>query len=307
MDDNSNWEISAIYTYPVKSCQGISQNEARVSSTGLEYDRLWMVIDAKSNRFITQRQHPRLALVKPTIHAQDGYLELTAPDMPEPLRVPLTPDSSKGDRVCVRVWYDDVWGRCCGPEAAAWFSAFTGKPARLLSKDPETPRLVSRYAPAPEICPERPQSGFADVFPFHLITEESLEDVNCHVPRPLTDLNFRPNLVLRSRNRKAPAYDEESWKTLWFSDSGADGGWTMFVTSRTPRCTMPNVDLAVGKMSEDRQPMASLNTFRRTDPGKPNYACFGMQAAPQRIGQTIALGQSVHVRERGLHALTEPL
>ncbi|KAJ2602609.1 hypothetical protein GGF39_000640 [Coemansia sp. RSA 1721] len=311
--NSSGWVVEALYTYPVKSCQGVALDESLVGETGLVYDRLWMVINSKTGCFVTQRQMPQLALVSVKIDQNHGTLELSAPNMETALRLPLHPQKDKhlGERVKVRVWYDDVIGRCCGDDASAWFTQFTGRPARLLYKDPDEHRLVSRYLPKEGSCETPPKSGFADVFPFHITTRQSLQDVNSRVPRPLTHQHFRPNIVLAAADNAAdqgcPAYDEESWKRIEVAADHGQESWDMFVTSRTPRCTMPNVDLETGTMHSDGEPMRTLRTFRLSDPGKPNFVCFGMQAAPQRIGQNIRVGQTVAVVERGYHSLTEPL
>ncbi|KAJ2104379.1 hypothetical protein IW146_008654 [Coemansia sp. RSA 922] len=305
---NDKWTVSALYTYPIKSCQPTSLSSSLVSETGLLYDRLWILTDAKSGRFVTQRQVPQLALIKVSIDTKSSTLELSAPSMPTTLQLPLHPQPGVdlGEQYKVRIWYDDVYGRCCGEAAQAWLTTFVGKPIRLLYKDSAETRLVSRYLPDDETCHLPPQSGFADVFPFHIITDTSLDHVNQHVPLPLTHHHFRPNIVLSATNSDAPPYDEETWKRIEF-DSSEDKTWSMFVTSRTPRCTMPNVDLSTGTMRSDGEPIKSLRKFRCTDPGKPTYVCFGMQATPQHAGQVIRLGQVVTVRERGFHSLTQPL
>ncbi|KAJ2822116.1 hypothetical protein IWW50_004349 [Coemansia erecta] len=291
------WTVAGLYTYPVKSCQGVALDSSPMTSTGLKYDRLWMFVDAQSTRFVTQRQVPRLALVRVAIDEKHGRLELTAPSMPV-LHVPLQ-SQELGAPVSVRVWYDTVAGRRCAADADAWATQFVGRPTWLLCKDPGEPRLVSRYVPGG--CTDAPQSGFADVFPLHVTTEPSLADVNKHVPRTLSHLHFRPNIVLASPS--AAPYVEETWKRVEIGDER----WSLFITSRTPRCSMPNVDLESGTMAEDKEPMASLRTFRCVDPGKPSFVCFGMQAAPQRIGHAISVGDTVSVSEYGEHSLTEPL
>ncbi|KAJ2701222.1 hypothetical protein H4218_001515 [Coemansia sp. IMI 209128] len=301
---SDDWTVSALYTYPIKSCQPIPLTSSPISATGLLYDRLWMLTDAHTGRFITQRQVPRLALIKVAINPDSNTLELSAPSSPA-LRLPLNPQTTDlGAQYKVRVWYDDVYGRCCGEAARKWLTAFVGKPTRLLYKDSNETRLVSRYLPDDPTCLLPPQSGFADVFPFHITTEPSLAHVNQHVPLPLTHQHFRPNIVLAAEG--ASPYDEETWKRMEF-EAPDERTWSMFVTSRTPRCTMPNVDLSTGEMRTDGEPMKSLRKFRCSDPGKPTYVCFGMQATAQHSGQTISIGQKVTIRERGFHSLTQPL
>ncbi|KAJ2476877.1 hypothetical protein IWW56_004671 [Coemansia sp. RSA 2131] len=295
--ENDEWTVAGLYTYPVKSCQGVALRSSTVTATGLQYDRLWMLVDARSGRFVTQRQHPRLALIQVTINEKRGMLELDAPGM-STLQVALNP-TDLGAQVPVRVWYDTVMGRRCSAHADSWVTQFTGKPTWLLYKDPHHPRHVSRYVPAK--CSPVPQAGFADVFPLHVTTDSSLSDVNLRVPHKLSHTHFRPNIVLTHPH--AAPYEEERWTRV---EIGRDC-WSLFITSRTPRCSMPNVDLAVGAMREDKEPMTSMRTFRCVDPGKPSFVCFGMQAAPQRVGHTVCVGDPVVVREYGEHSLTEPL
>ncbi|KAJ2500594.1 hypothetical protein GGH96_002637 [Coemansia sp. RSA 1972] len=297
--ESDEWTVCGLYTYPVKSCQGIALQSSTVTATGLQYDRLWMLVDARSGRFVTQRQHPRLALIRVTINEKCGMLELDAPGM-STLQVALNP-TDLGARVPVRVWYDTVMGRRCSAHADAWVTQFVGKPTHLLYKDPgpDHVRLVSRYVP--EKCAHAPQAGFADVFPLHVTTSPSLADVNSRVPHKLSHTHFRPNIVLSHPH--ALPYEEERWTRV---EIGQDR-WSLFITSRTPRCSMPNVDLEVGAMREDKEPMTSMRTFRCVDPGKPSFVCFGMQAAPERTGHTVCVGDPVVVREYGEHSLTEPL
>ncbi|KAJ2084331.1 hypothetical protein H4R24_000124 [Coemansia sp. RSA 988] len=300
---DSKWTVSALYTYPVKSCQGVSMDSSPVTKTGLKYDRKWMIINAKSGRFVTQRQVPSLALIRVSINAP--WLELSTPSMSSVLRLPLHPkDTELGLPNKVRVWYDDVVGRCCGEEASLWLTEFVGRPMRLLYKDPDSPRFISRYVPPADLCQVPAQSDFADVHPFHIVTDVSLNEINRHVPRKLSPANFRPNIVLSAVDSAALPYDEETWKRIEFEDKQH---WSMFVISRTPRCTVPNVDLETGQMCSDGEPMASLRKFRCVDPGNPKFVCFGMQAVPSNIDQIVCVGQSVAVCERGSHSLTEPL
>ncbi|KAJ2516896.1 hypothetical protein H4217_004299 [Coemansia sp. RSA 1939] len=311
-DALTKWRVSALYTYPVKSCQPAVLQESSITETGLAYDRLWVLTDKRLGRFVTQRQVPKLVLVKVTIDEASNVLELSADAMATTLRLPLHPQPEKdlGERFKVRIWYEDAYGRCCGEHANSWLSEFTGKPIRLLYKDADTQRLVSRYVPSKEVCPTAPQSGFADLFPFHITTDVSLNDVNKHLTRPLTHKTFRPNIVLTTDSPIVPPYDEETWRRIEFigdNTSNADMNWSMFITSRTPRCSMLNVDMDTGTMVPDREPYVSLLEFRCVDAGQPKFSCFGMQATPQTVGQNIRVGQEMYVRERGVHLLTEPL
>ncbi len=74
--------IAALNVYPVKSCRGIACERAQVNVRGLSIadagDREWMIVDC-AGRFVTQREHPRLALVGTAVEA--GHLTLNAPGL----------------------------------------------------------------------------------------------------------------------------------------------------------------------------------------------------------------------------------
>lgn len=54
--------VSALYYYPIKSCGAVRVDAAEIDDCGLRNDRRLLVIEPDGT-FITQRKHPRLALV----------------------------------------------------------------------------------------------------------------------------------------------------------------------------------------------------------------------------------------------------
>ena len=62
--------ISEINIYPIKSLAGISLESSKIERRGLEFDRRWLLVDEK-NKFLTQREFPKMATVKPAI-LKDG-------------------------------------------------------------------------------------------------------------------------------------------------------------------------------------------------------------------------------------------
>ena len=137
--------ISELFVYPIKSCAGIALNEARVLSTGLEYDRRWMAVDS-NGAMLTQRAYPRMALIRVEIDAQD--LVIRAPGMSE-LRTPL--DAARlGTAASVEttVWRDAAYGLDTGEECAKWFSEISrhaGVSSRLIrSASALSIRLIRR-------------------------------------------------------------------------------------------------------------------------------------------------------------------
>ncbi|HEY8357397.1 MAG TPA: MOSC domain-containing protein, partial [Ramlibacter sp.] len=70
--------IERLFVYPVKSCAAVEVRQALLTETGFDLDRAWMVVDAQG-AFMTQRELPRLALVKPTLKLSEVVLR--APGM----------------------------------------------------------------------------------------------------------------------------------------------------------------------------------------------------------------------------------
>src|ERR1043166_5755454 len=91
----SGVQVGALYVYPVKSCAGTPLEAAEVGPRGIVHDREFMLTDA-DGRFVTQREFPRLALVRPTL--EGDCLGFTAPGMP-PMRITPTDDGRRREVV----------------------------------------------------------------------------------------------------------------------------------------------------------------------------------------------------------------
>src|SRR5439155_16801071 len=169
-----------LFVYPVKSARAIARSRVRVAASGFEWDRQWMLVDARGT-FLSQRTHPQLARIVPEIGAD--ALVLHAPDVPA-LRVPL---DNRGEPVPVLVWKDACMGVDQGEAAHAWASRVTGEAVRLVRVAPDMASAAhARFAgttPAP--------LGFADGYPLLVCSQASLEDLDRRLPRPVPIERFR--------------------------------------------------------------------------------------------------------------------
>ncbi len=260
--------LSGLNVYPVKSAAGLALTVARVDRRGLAGDRRWMVVDG-ARAFLSQRTHPRLALVAAVPWPR--RLVLTAPGMP-PLTVASPPG---GALVPVRVWDDVCDAASAGDRAAQWFSRFLGLSCALVFLPGRSHRMVAARgtAPASEV-------GFADAFPFLLISEASLEDLNRRLAYPLPMNRFRPNLVVRG----CEPYAEDGWRTVRI------GGVLFHVVKACGRCATTTVDQATG--DRGREPLATLATYRRSD----GRVLFGQNLVHEGTG-VLRLGDGVTVVE----------
>jgi len=270
--------LAALLVYPVKSCAGMSLNEATLLDTGLDLDRAWMVVDAQGE-FVSQRELPRMALIRPTLRISD--LVLRAPGM---LALHLALDEvEKPARV--RVWDDAVSAWDMGDLAAQWFSDFLGQPLRLVRFDPDVRRLSSLKWTGGVEAPNQ----FSDGFPLLIASQASLDGLNQRLlaggHAAVEMARFRPNLVLAGLE----AHDEDRLDAIWIET----GGEPVQLRPVKPcaRCPIPNVDPATAEVN----PVVSdtLQAYRQ-DPRLGGAVTFGMNAIViQGDGALLRVGQRV--------------
>jgi len=261
--------LSAINLYPVKGIRAVAVDRALVTPAGLEHDRRWMVVDDRG-QFLSQRTHPRLALV--TGSTADGRLDLAAPGLP-PLHLQV-PDGIR--RLQVTVWDDQVDAAAADPRADRWLSRFLGRACRLAYLDDPSGRpLSSSHGKAREVV------SFADGYPCLLASTASLADLNGRLSDPLPMDRFRPNLVVEG----CGAFAEDGWRRL------AIGEAVFRFAGLCARCTVTTVDQQTGLSGCD-EPLRTLAGYRRQEKG----VMFGVNLVPERTGQ-VALGDRVTVLE----------
>jgi uncharacterized protein len=231
--------VVGLYIYPVKSARGIQKLRVRVGAGGFEWDRHWMLVDAKGT-FITQRTHPQVARLVPEIG--DDALTLTAPDLPA-LRLPLEPS---GESVPVRVWGHHCTALDQGSSAAEWATQAVGQSVRLVRVSPSMDRLANPKYAGSTFAP----LAFPDGFPILVCNQASLADLNERLPEPVPMERFRPNLVVSG----LPAFAEDRIESLQI------GGITLRLVKPCTRCTIPSIDQRSGEHSTDPSP--ELRRFR---------------------------------------------
>jgi len=130
-------------TLITQGCAGISIQEARCTPQGLPFDRRWMIVDEKTGRFMSQRTHPKMALINVSLPpevlsgksdaetAPDAHLTMSAPGVPAEVRVPLTISGAPKLRTA-SVWAWSGVAQDEGDGAAALLSTYMGRPVRLV-------------------------------------------------------------------------------------------------------------------------------------------------------------------------------
>jgi uncharacterized protein len=265
--------ISELNVFPVKSCRGISLQIGEVRATGFDGDRHWMIINEKG-RYLSQRELPRMALISPALTASG--LILNAPGMPQ---LDLTADS-KCAHIEVTVMMDRCTALDCGDAAAQWLTQFLGRPVRLARFNPDTTRAIH-----PSLWQGESDSKieFSDAFPFLILSENSLDDLNTKLATPLPMNRFRPSIVLRGLQ----PYDEDRIHSL------VAGDVRLQMVRPCTRCAITTTNQTTGE-ARGPEPLTTLKAFRWSK--EPRGVIFGHYAVVAAgVGGRLMAGQQLEV------------
>ena len=259
--------LSGLFVYPVKGARGISLERARAESLGIEHDRRFMIVDP-DGMFLTQREHPEIALIETAIEGDALILRAKGHG---PLRLPLRPEGPTDRRV--EVWSDKCRAVYMGDEAAAYLGDYLHRRVELVYMPADATRRVDgRYVNRKE------RVAFADAFPYLLTSEGSLDDLNARLAEGVPMDRFRPNLVVRG----APPWAEDAWTSF------SIGSVVFHSRKACSRCSVITVDQATGARGQD--PLATLSTFR----ARSNRVYFGWNLVAEgegelRVGDLVTL------------------
>lgn len=257
--------LSALYEHPLKSCRGNAVPRAEVEFEGLSRDRRFLAHTADGT-FISGRSHPSLVLVRAD---WDGsILRLAAPGRTDLIVRPQAVVSAS-----VAVWASrfPAWDQ--GDEAADWLSECVGEAVRLAWLG---------ASQRPLLWDEERRVTFADAAPCTALGDGSLRELSRRVGEPLSERRFRPNLFLAGLE----AFEEDGWRRFRI------GEVEFQVLDGCGRCEFTTVDPDTAERHPRREPVATLETFRRTDTG----VYFALNLMPLNRG-TLRVGDPVTVLE----------
>jgi uncharacterized protein YcbX len=265
--------LSEINIYPVKSLRGVSLNEAIVEDRGLRHDRRWMLVDEK-NHFLTQREFPVMARIKIDI---DGD-RFTAATDDLSISVPLHPSTEEFHTA--KIWGSTVRSQYYPAEIDAWFSEILGVGCRLVAMPEGAHRAVS---PAYAIRRFKDTVSYADGYPFMILSEASLSDLNSRLTEPVPMNRFRPNFVVAD----AEPFAEDKWRIIRINAT------VFHVVKPCERCNIPTIDQVTGEKT-GKEPLRTLSIFRNFK-GK---VLFGQNLIAENAGGVVKVGDTVEVLER---------
>lgn len=275
--------------YPVKGCAGTSTSDAFLTPAGLAHDRSFMVV-SEDGVFRTQRRHPRLALIRPTVSTDGARLTLESLDGTArhgTVRLDVTTSAPRRD---VDLFGAAFQGIDQGDDVAVWLSEVLGTPSRLVRVPPEHDRIADGLTPGP--------SGYADSSAVHLLSHASLALLNRRMAErgapPLPMNRFRPNIVVGSPDEGG----DGDWATVAHTEdrarhitiAGAELGYAKLAV----RCAVTLVEQEAGAR-QGPEPLRTLAGYRRATGGG---VVFGAKFSVITPGK-LSVGDEVAVQEWG--------
>ena len=261
--------VASLHIYPIKSLGGYSVNEARITDRGFEHDRRWMLVDT-SGRFITQREVPTMACLHCSPIA-DGFRVVDVRDG-DHIDLPLMLTGGPMSRG--RVFDDEVDVIHSSTTVSAWFAEKLDLTCSLVFMPDNTRRSVDpRYATG--------ITSLSDGFPYLILSQASLDDLNGRMTKAIPMDRFRPNIVVNGGS----AFQEDGWKEIGIGSS------RFALVKPCGRCVIPTTNQLTGGRS--KEPTRTLATYRRRAGTESEVKVdFGMNAmamngAEVRVGDLV--------------------
>jgi uncharacterized protein len=245
--------LTEIHIYPIKGLGGISVTSAKVQLRGLEYDRRWMLVD-ESGRFISQRESTKMALLDTAI--EPPFLKIFERKNPDrQILIPLMPEHISMPEIDVEVWGTHFKAKEMDQHISDWFSDILSMTVRMAYMSEDGQRITN-----PKYAPEGQRVSFADGYPFLIIGQSTLEELNSRLATPLPMNRFRPNFVFSG----GTPYAEDQWRDFTIGEVPFKG------VKPCGRCIVTTIDQQTGEKSAE--PLKTLSSYRVKD----NNVLFGM-------------------------------
>ena len=263
-------KVSQLIIYPIKSMGGIEVTTARVTDRGFQYDRRWMLVD-EHDRFISQREVPEMALLQVTI-AENGLL-VSNKVHGSSLMISFQPQTDEFAEVII--WDDRCAGQFVSHEADLWFTEILGINCRLVYMPDNAIRATeAEYTPAGHI------TSLSDGYPFLLVGQTSLDDLNKRLAEPLPMDRLRPNIVFTG----GEPFAEDLMKSFTIGNIQFNG------VKLCARCPVTTIDQQTGERG--KEPLKLLSAYRKRN----NKVYFGQNLIHEGIGE-ISVGDEIKVSQ----------
>jgi uncharacterized protein YcbX len=267
--------VSEINIYPIKSLKGISLDKSKIERRGLQFDRRWMLVDEK-NQFFTQREFPKMATLVPEI--KDDGLQISTGE--SKILIPFETESEATVRV--KIWRSSCRAKVYEDSVNEFFRDTLQTNCKLVLMPEETQRKVNYFY----AVNKDDHVSFADGYPFLLIGENSLTNLNEKLENPVPMNRFRPNLVVSG----SEAFAEDGWKKIKI-------GETIFhIVKPCARCVMTTIDQTEG-VKTGVEPLKTLASYRTPKRSIKKKILFGQNLIAEKEGDFLRVGDEVEILE----------
>ncbi|KAG0638680.1 hypothetical protein HOY80DRAFT_922559 [Tuber brumale] len=308
--------IHSLYVHPVKSLRPISVQSTKMTATGPEHDRVFLLQkqDGDAYKFMKIAHFPQLSLFHTSFGGEGKNVLMVTYSPPKgesrELCIPLQPDTSGLVTREIVMLGSACMGYDMGDGFSEFFSACLGFPTRLVylgsSRRPvigniapmEQPGVTTSSAPGIQKVKRKVEISFADCAPVMVANMASFKCVDEMVGEEVDVTKFRPNVVVAGEDgEEVTRWEEDFWGELLI-----DGYKRISLTGNCPRCTSINVDYATGGVvPADKQPLKKLMKDRRVDPGtkySPVFGRYGIFPDIPASGIYLNVGEKVVVSKR---------
>jgi uncharacterized protein YcbX len=244
--------VRALWTYPVKSCQGVPAEALEMSPMGVVGDREFVIWE--DGKLVEQKETPRVASIAAELRRDDGILRLRHDDF----GVYDHEIRAEGD-LRAAAWIFDAFETIDqGDAVSEWLSAILGRRVRLVS--PAAPWKINFPIPQMKRVHETPKQRFFSASPVSLGNQASLEDLNERLAAPVGMDHFRVNIVVDGIG----AHEEDGFELL------RNDRVELLQVAQAERCVIINTDQKTG----DRAGSDVLKVLGKTR-RKPKEERFG--------------------------------
>lgn len=315
-DTEQRFHVESLTVYPIKSCAGWQVphgTQWAIRNEGLSWDREWCVVHQGTGKALSQKQYPRMALLRPSLDFKAGVLRMNAPGSAEQVMVPLSKDpkyfetadfahrnaSVCGEPIRARLYTSDA--------VARFFTNALGVPctlARFSAANLQSPSI--RHSKAHLVQANRSSNIARPILlsnesPILTISRSSLNRLNELIKakggKAAHPSVFRANIVLAESPLLPPGYEqpwaEDGWQSMRV---GGEDGPVLEFLGGCRRCQMVCIDQVSGE--KDQEPFVTLAKTRRFE-GRVLFGVHTALADKQGgAASTIKIGDVVETHAR---------
>lgn len=266
--------LSEIWIYPIKSMGGIALQEAVVGPRGLQYDRRWM-LTYENGLFISQREIPEMALLGTAIDS--NFLHIFRKNDPEEnIRIPLEFSGDELPEISVQVWDDTCLALRLPEHINRWLSDQLKQNVQLVYMPDSTHRQTDLTYTS-----EGEHVSFADAYPYLIIGQASLDELNRRLTDPLPINRFRPNFVFTGGS----AHEEDTWSDFQIGPVAFRG------VKPCARCIITTTNQE--NATRAGEPLKTLATYRQAG----HKILFGQNVirTGEGLGEMVRVGMEIKI------------